>query len=265
MDAKPPTSPSGPTGLDAYKPAEIARLIETAGVAKTRLPLLSQVTLGGLAGAFISLGALFFLVVLAGADPGYGPVRYLGGIAFSLGLVLVIVGGAELFTGNTLLTMAWVDRLVSGKAVLRNWVIIYFANAFGAMVILALAWLAGLDQAPLAAPAAAIAEAKLALGTVETFARAILCNVLVCLAVWLAFAARDAAGKVVVILFPIPAFVALGFEHCIANMFILPFGILAGAPADYAALAHNLFWATLGNIVGGGGGVALSYWAAYRS
>jgi formate/nitrite transporter FocA (FNT family) len=134
-----------PTGLDAYKPSEIARLIKTAGIVKTRLPTLSLFALGGLAGAFIAFGALFYLAVLAGADPGYGPVRVAAGIAFSLGLILVIVGGAELFTGNALLVMAWVDGLVSARAVARNWLIVYPANFAGALAILALVWMAGAE------------------------------------------------------------------------------------------------------------------------
>jgi formate/nitrite transporter len=266
-DAYRPQQPSapgpGPTGPDAYKPAEIGSLIEAAGIAKTKLPLLSLAALGGLAGAFISFGALFYLAVLTGADPAYGPVRAAAGIAFSLGLVLVIVGGAELFTGNALLVMAWVDGRVTARALARNWIFVYLANFAGAGLILGLAWLAGLDQGPLAATAAEIAVRKVALGPAELLGRGILCNVLVCLAVWLSFVARDAAGKVLVIVPPIAAFVALGFEHSVANMFLLPFGLLAGAPIGLAGIAANLFWVTLGNLIGGGGGVAVSYWAAY--
>jgi len=268
-DAYRPQQPSapalGPTGLDAYKPAEIGPLIEAAGIAKTKLPLLSLAALGGLAGAFIAFGALFYLAVLTGADPAYGPVRAAAGIAFSLGLVLVIVGGAELFTGNALLVMAWVDGRVTARALIRNWIIVYLANFAGAGLILGLAWLAGLDRGALAATAAEIAARKVALGPGELLGRGILCNVLVCLAVWLSFAARDAAGKVLVIVPPIAAFVALGFEHSVANMFLLPFGLLAGAPIGLPGIAANLFWVTLGNLIGGGGGVAVSYWAAYRA
>lgn len=255
----------GPTGLDAYKPAEVARLIETAGIAKTRLPFLSLAALGGLAGAFIAFGALFFLVVLTGADAASGPVRLLAGLAFSLGLILVIIGGAELFTGNALLVMAWVDGQVTGPAVARNWVIVYCANLGGALGILMLVWLAGLDHGQLGITAADLAVRKVRLPPHELLGRAILCNILVCLAVWLSFAARDAGGKLLVIILPVAAFVALGFEHSIANMFLLPLGWLAGAPISPADIATNLFWVTLGNMIGGGGGVALSYWAAYRA
>lgn len=263
-----PSPPSGPrpdpTGIDAYKPAEIARLIENAGLAKTRLPLRSLLTLGCLAGVFIALGAMFFLVVLTGADAGHGPTRLAAGLAFSLGLILVIVGGAELFTGNALLVMACVDRLVSVRAVAFNWLVVYAANLAGALAMVGLAIAGGYAQAGIGRTAATLTNAKFALGPVELLARAILCNALVCLAVWLSFAARGVAGKVMVIMPPIAAFVALGFEHSIANMFLLPFGLAAGAAGGVGDVAVNLALVTAGNIIGGGAGVALSYWAAYR-
>lgn len=263
-----PPDPPHPTGLDAYRPAEIAKRIETAGVAKTLLPTLSLATLGCLAGAFIALGTLFYLVVLAGADAGYGPVRMLAGIAFSLGLILVVVGGAELFTGNALIVMAWVDGLVSLRALLRNWALVFVTNLAGALAMAGLAAMAGLHKAPLGAVAARVTMAKFALPVPELLARGVLCNALVCLAVWLSFAARDVPGKVLAIVFPISAFVALGLEHSIANMFLLPFGLLAGATGGpmggIADVAWNLLWVTVGNVAGGAGGVAITYWAAYR-
>lgn len=261
----PGASRPDPTGIDAYKPAEIARLIENAGVAKTRLPLRSLLTLATLAGVFIAFGALFFLAVLTGADAAFGPTRLAAGAAFSLGLILVIIAGAELFTGNALLIMAWVDGLVSARAVLANWLLVYCANLVGALAMVALVVAAGYDHAALGKTAAAITTAKFALTPVELLFRAILCNALVCLAVWLSFAARDAGGKVMVIVPPIAAFVALGFEHSIANMFILPFGIASGASGGIGDVVNNLVWVTLGNLVGGGAGVAMSYWAAYRA
>jgi formate/nitrite transporter len=257
--------PGGPTGIDAYKPEEIARRIETAGVVKAELPLLTLLVLGGLAGAFISLGALFYLLVFTGADPSHGPTRFAAGIAFSLGLILVTIGGAELFTGNTLIVMGWVERKVGTKALLRNWVVVFIANLLGALAVCLLAWMAGLHAGAFGAVAARIATAKLALSPMEMLARGILCNALVCLAVWLSFAAHDVAGKILAIILPISAFVALGFEHSVANMFLLPFGLLAGAAGDWAAVLNNIAWVTLGNVVGGAGGVALSYWAAYRA
>lgn len=257
--------PVHPTGLDAYKPAEIARRIEAAGVAKVRLGLVPLVTLGVLAGAFISFGALFYLAVLGGADAAFGPTRLAAGMAFSLGLVLVLVGGAELFTGNALIVMAWVDGKVGSAALLRNWGLVYLANLAGALMICALAWAAGLHLAAPGAVAAKLAMAKCALPWMELLARGILCNALVCLAVWLSFAAHDVAGKIFAIVPPIAAFVALGLEHSIANMFLLPFGALAGAAVSAADITHNLAWVTIGNLIGGAGGVGLSYWAAYRA
>ncbi|MGL4322497.1 MAG: formate/nitrite transporter family protein [Beijerinckiaceae bacterium] len=261
----PPTPPAnGPTGLDAYKPAEIFRLIEASGVAKTSLPFVSLLALGCLAGAFIAFGALFFLAVLTGADASFGPVRMLAGVAFSLGLILVIIGGAELFTGNALLVMAWVDRRVTTPALLRNWTIVYAANFAGAVGMAVLVWLAGLGSGPIGQTAAKIAMQKAALPALELMTRGILCNALVCLAVWLSFAARDAASKVLVIIFPITAFVALGLEHSVANMFLLPFAMLSGAQISIGDIAYNLLLVTIGNIIGGSGGVALSYRTAYH-
>ncbi len=256
--------PPHPTGIDAYRPAEIAWRIETAGVAKARLGLRPLLTLGALAGAFIGFGALFYLSVMAGADPAHGPTQLAAAMAFSLGLILVIVGGAELFTGNALLVMARVDGLIGTGALLRNWVVVYAANLAGALGLCLLAWLAGLHDAALGAVAARITAAKFQLSGTELLTRGILCNALVCLAVWLSFAAHDVAGKILAIIFPVSAFVALGLEHVAANMFLLPFGLLAGAAGGAGDILRNLAWVSLGNVIGGVGGVALSYWAAYR-
>lgn len=252
-----------PTGLDAYKPAEIATLVEAAGVTKARLPLSQMLVLAMLAGAFIALGGAAYTMVMTGADPGFGPQRFLGGVVFSLGLVLVIVGGAELFTGNALMTMAAVDGKIGLRELGRAWVIVYLGNLAGSLLIAGLFAGTGLLDGAMGGTARRIAEGKLALGTTEALARGVLCNVLVCLAVWLAIAARTAAGKVLVIVFPIAAFVTLGLEHSIANMYLIPQGILAGATAAWADILHNIGVVTLGNIIGGAGGVALSYRLAY--
>ncbi len=258
-------TPLNPTGLDAYQPSEIARRIEEAGVRKAHLPFVRLMTLAVLAGAFIALGGAFYTVTIAGADPISGPVRLLGGAAFSLGLILVIVGGAELFTGNALIVMAWVDRRVSLQELSRNWVIVYCGNLIGALMLVALMALSGLPQGASAEAARAIAEGKMALDPVSAFFRGVACNLLVCLAVWLSFAARDAAGKILAIVWPITAFVALGFEHSIANMYLIPIGLTAGASGDLMDIIANLLPVTLGNIVGGAGGVALAYRLAYGS
>jgi formate/nitrite transporter len=248
---------------DAYKPAEIAALIETAGVAKANLPLHRLLTLAMLAGAFIGFGAAFSCVAMAGADPTFGPARVLGGVVFSLGLILVVVGGAELFTGNALMVMAAVDRRITLPALFRNWGIVYLGNLIGA-VGLALAFgFSGLLDGPMGAFAAKLASTKAELDPLEAFVRGALCNALVCLAVWLSFAARTATDKILAVLWPVTAFVALGLEHSVANMFLFPAGLWAGSEAPLAGVIGNLVWVTLGNILGGAGGVALAYRYAY--
>ncbi len=249
---------------DAYKPAQIAALIEVAGVAKAHLPLPQMTVLALLAGAFIGFGGAAYLMVLTGADTGFGPVRLVGGVAFSVGLILCIVGGAELFTGNALMVMAAVDRKITPARLLRNWAVVYVGNFVGAVGLAVAFSLTGLLDAPFGATAEKIAAAKASLGPVEALTKGALCNALVCLAVWLSFSARDTTGKILAVLWPVTTFVLLGLEHSIANMFLLPLGILAGADVSLAAAATSLVWVTLGNIVGGAGGVALAYRFAYK-
>lgn len=254
---------ANPTGIDAYRPAEIAALVEAAGVVKARLPVVRMATLAVLAGVFIGLGATAYLMAMTGADPAHGPTRLLGGLVFSLGLILVIVGGAELFTGNALMVMAAVDGLITGRELARSWAVVYAGNMAGAAGLAVLVWLTGITAGGFGATAVAIAEAKAALGAVEVLARGVICNMLVCLAVWLTLAARDVAGKILAILWPIAAFVMLGMEHSVANMFFFPLAALAGADVTAADAALNLALVTLGNIAGGAGGVALAYRLAY--
>ena len=252
-----------PDSHDAYRPAEIAALIETAGVAKAALPLHRTATLALLAGAFIGFGAAFWCVAMAGTDPGFGPQRVLGGAVFALGLILVVVGGAELFTGNALMVMAAVARRITVGALLRNWALVYAGNLIGAMGLAVAFGLSGLLDGPMGVTAAKAAAAKAALGPVEAFVRGALCNALVCLAVWLSFAARSATDRILGVLWPVTAFVALGLEHSVANMFLFPAGLWAGSVATPLAMVDNLFWVTLGNLAGGAGGVALAYRYAY--
>lgn len=254
-----------PTGLDAYAPAQIAQLVEEVGVRKAALPLLPLVSLAVLAGAFIAFGGAAYTMTMTGSDLGVGIPRLIGGVAFSLGLILVVVGGAELFTGNALMVMAAVDRRVAPRALLRNWGVVYAGNLAGSLGVAWAMGLSGLLDTAMGETAARIATAKLELGPVETFVRGVLCNVLVCLAVWLTIGARSVEGKILAILWPISCFVLLGFEHSVANMYLIPQGWLAGAPVTLAGFASNLLWSTLGNIVGGVGGVAGAYWLAYRS
>ncbi|MEJ5232912.1 MAG: formate/nitrite transporter family protein [Geminicoccaceae bacterium] len=254
--------------IDAYAPAQIADRVERAGVAKARLPFLQTFTLGVLAGAFIALGAMLFTLVTTDHGMGFGPARFLGGIAFSLGLIMVAIAGAELFTGNNLLVMAWVDGRIRLAELARNWAIVYLANLVGAVGMAVLVRLAdglALGQGRVLETAAAIARAKVELGPAEAFFRGVLCNLLVCMAVWLSFAAREVTGKILAIVFPISAFVALGFEHSIANMYLIPVAMVHGVPGvGLGGLLANLVPVTAGNVVGGGGLVALAYWLCYR-
>jgi formate/nitrite transporter len=256
-----------PSPQDAYPPAQVARLVEQVGVKKATLPAVQTVALGLLAGAFIAFGAMYATLALTGNGLGFGPSRMLGGLAFSLGLILVVVGGAELFTGNNLIVMAWAEGKVTSSQLLRNWGLVYLANMAGALgSVLLVHWSGTLMLAggAVAETAIRIAEAKVALGFAEAFFRGILCNVLVCLAVWLCFAAHDVGSKVLAIVFPISAFVALGFEHSIANMYLIPIGWLAGsATVTLAGFVANLVPVTLGNVVGGGVFVAAVYWLVY--
>lgn len=257
----------GPS-VDAYAPREIARKVEVSGVAQARNDALTELVLAVLAGAFISLGALFFTVVVTGAGAGFGVNRLLGGLAFSLGLILVVVGGAELFTSNNLLAMAWASRRISTREVVRNWYLVYVGNVMGCVGTIALVVWAGLDGLGAGAvgqKAVAIAAAKADLSFLQAFVRGILCNALVCLAVWLAMGGRSVTDKVLGIVFPITAFVTMGFEHSIANWFFLPYGLALDTTGviSVPGAAQNLVAVTAGNILGGTLLVAGVYWLAY--
>lgn len=254
---------SHPTGIDAYKPNEIAVLVRRIGSDKARLPILVKFTLSVLAGLFIGLGALSFTVVMTGADPAFGPARLLGGVVFSLGLILVVIAGAELFTGNVLMVLAAVDRLVSLRELLSSWVVVYAGNFVGAFGLAVAVALSGILDGPSGLVATSIAASKLSIGWLEAFVLGALCNMLVCLAVWLSLSAHAVAGKILAIVWPISCFVLLGLEHSIANMYLIPQGFFAGAPTDVIGFARNLVFVTLGNIVGGAGGVALAYRLAF--
>lgn len=260
--------------FDAYAPAQIAVRVRDVGVAKATAPVLTTLALSVLAGAFISLGALFFTVTVTATAGGpaasFGLTRLAGGIAFSLGLVLVVVGGAELFTGNNLIAMAWASGRLRTGDVLRNWMWVYAGNLLGALGTAALVLLAGVHQlgdGALGETAVRLARAKADLDPVQAVARGILCNVLVCLAVWLCMGARSVADKILAILFPISAFVACGFEHSVANMYFLPVGMSLAAsgasPIAWTAAVGNLALVTAGNILGGTVLVALVYWFVY--
>lgn len=253
--------------LDAYSPREIALRVETVGVTKAQLGILETLMLAILAGAFIALGAVFYTFVMTNSGLGFGPARMLGGIAFSTGLILIVVGGAELFTGNNLIVMAWADGKVSHSKLLRNWGLVYFGNFIGSLGVVFLVFLSGilaLNDGAVAQTTMAIGEGKVSLSFSEAFFRGILCNILVCLAVWLCFSARSVVSKILAIIFPISAFVTLGLEHSVANMYLIPIGYFAGSDMiTIAGFLGNLLPVTLGNIVGGSCFVALTYWIIY--
>jgi len=260
--------------LDAYAPAQIALRVREVGVTKATMPVLTMFALAVLAGAFIALGALFFTITMTmgttGQPPAFGLMRLAGGITFSLGLILVVVGGAELFTGNNLIAMAWASGRVTTQQVMRNWGWVYLGNLVGAVGTAVLVWLAGvhsMSDGAVGETMVRIARGKIALDPVSAVARGVLCNVLVCLAVWLCMGARSVTDKIFAILFPISAFVACGFEHSVANMYFLPIGwaIAAGTatPLSVADAVSNLALVTLGNVLGGTILVALVYWFVY--
>jgi formate transporter len=260
--------------LDAYAPAQIALRVREVGVTKATMPVLTMFALAVLAGAFIALGALFYTVTITNGvgntPPPFGLVRLAGGITFCLGLILVVVGGAELFTGNNLIAMAWASGKVTTSQVLRNWGWVYLGNLVGAVGTALLVWLAGLHtmgDGAVGETMVRIARSKVSLDPLSALARGVLCNVLVCLAVWLCMGARGVADKILAVLFPISAFVACGMEHSVANMYFLPIGIAvaagSAAPLSLFGAVENLVVVTIGNILGGTILVALVYWSVY--
>lgn len=274
--------------FDALLPPEMASKAESIGVAKAGLGASVTFLLAVLAGAFIAMGAVFATTVTAGAASAglsFGITKLLGGLVFCLGLILVIVAGAELFTGNNLIVMAWSSGRVSTAALLRNWLIVYVGNFVGSVATAVLVF-AGRQHTfgggAIGANALAIAEAKSGLGFLQAVALGMLCNALVCIAVWLTFSARSTTDRILAILFPITAFVAAGFEHSVANMYFMPAGLLIkrfaspafwasinAAPGDYPHLTlygffvRNLLPVTIGNIIGGAVMVGLMYWLIY--
>jgi len=250
-------------------------------VGKCKLTGASVFVLAILAGLYIGFGANFYTIVVTATGTGFGITKLLGGLAFCLGLILVVVGGAELFTGNSLIITAWASRAVTTCQLLRNWGIVYLGNFAGSVLLVLIAY--GAEQWRLGdngvgMTALKVAAAKVQLSFLACFCRGILCNTLVCLAVWLCFSARSTTGKILSILFPITAFVAGGFEHCVANMYFVPMGLflraqpelvsaIGGIPAQLTwpgFLWYNLLPSTLGNIVGGCAFVGATYWFAYR-
>ena len=279
MDDRPHVPQPPIFNLNAYSPAEIKEAVEKVGVKKTRLPFLASFMLAMVAGGSIGLGALYYTVVASDEAMSFAAVRVLGGLTFSLGLALVIVGGAELFTGNNLIVMAWASRKVSTREMLRNWVIVYFGNLVGALGLVVLVFFShhlDMNGGRIGLSILNTGVAKIQPDVVTLFFKGILCNVLVCLAVWLAYAGRSVTDKILALILPVSAFIAAGFEHCVANMYFLPLAWLlvqtGNVPTDFDAslisisgIIHNLVPVTLGNIVGGAGLVGALYWAIYRA
>ncbi len=250
---------------DTLTPSDVAQRILAANEKRAGLPLRSLIILGVLGGVYIGLGGALATLALTDGHLGFGLGRLAAGVAFSLGLVMLVIAGGELFTGNNLMIVALASGKVSRRCVWRNWSAAYAANAAGAILLaIVIHYTAILDTGGVKATAVRIAEAKAQLGFVPAFLRGVLCNMLVCVAVWLSVAARNVEGKVLAIVFPIGAFVALGFEHCVANLYLLPIGMLNGANITLASFLGNIVAVTLGNIVGGAG-LAVAYWLVYLS
>ncbi|MBR1280035.1 formate/nitrite transporter family protein [Bradyrhizobium sp. AUGA SZCCT0283] len=271
--------------IDALLPPEMAERAEQIGVQKTRLDTLSLIALAVLAGAFVAFGSMFSVVVMAGAEGNlsYGVTRLLGGTVFSLGLILVIVGGAELFTGNNLMVMACASGRIRVSELFRAWAFVYAGNFVGAIAIAFLVFLsAGYDHGNGAVGLTALASAngKASLSGLQALIHGVLANVLVCLATWLCYSARTTTDKILAIIFPIAAFSASGFEHSIANMYLLTFalltklcaattfwGAIGKSPSVFSHLTvfgalMNLLWVTIGNMIGGVV-VGITYWFIY--
>ena len=263
-------------GFDAFSPAEIIAKVETVGVAKARLPLAPMLMLAVLAGAFIGLGALYYVVVRSDPGLGFASRQVLGGAVFSLGLLLVVVAGAELFTGNNLLVMAWAVRKISSAELMRSWAVVLFGNAIGAGGLAVLVFLSdhhAMNNGAVAAQYLQIAATKTHLPPAHAFFSGVLCNALVCMAVWMAFAGRSVVDKAVAIIFPVSAFVAAGFEHSIANIYLITLamliqafdgGAVAGSPLTWHGFMSNMVPVLLGNLVGGSVFVGLVFHIIYH-
>jgi formate/nitrite transporter len=271
--------------FDALSPMEMAQKAETIGVRKVAFSFWQVFVLSVLAGAYVALGSMFATTVATGASAlPYGVARLLIGLAFCIGLILVVVGGAELFTGNSLIVMAWFSRKVSTGALLRNWAIVYLGNFVGSLGTAALVFFSKqytFGGGSLGETALKIAVSKMHYGFIQALALGILCNGLVCLAVWLTYSARSTADKILAIIFPVTAFVAASFEHSVANMYFIPYALfintfdpafvtgLADKAPDLSSLGwgsfflNNLLPVTIGNIIGGAGLVALIYGFVY--
>ncbi len=258
--------------VEALTPQQITEYTKNVGIAKANKPFIPQVLMGILAGAYIGFGAMFYTLIKSDKETlGFALTNVLCGVAFSVGLILVVIAGAELFTGNNLLTIAWAEKKIKTKALLRNWGIIIGANFIGAVLLALLIYATGhpeMNHHKIAETYVKVANAKCDLPFWTALCRGIVCNILVCLGVWLAYAGRTVADKVLGIIFPITAFVAAGFEHSVANMYVITMGLLCKGDVTFASDALNIIGfignvipVLIGNIIGGGIFVGLTYWA----
>jgi formate transporter len=288
-----------PISFDSILPPGMAAKAEELGIKKAALPALNMLVLAILAGAFIAIGAIFATTVGAGSmavkdaagaaafSTGlpYGVTRLLMGLVFTVGLILVVVGGSELFTGNNLIIMAFADGKVSLGGLLRNWAIVYIGNFVGSVLTAAIVFLGKqytFGNGAIGLTILNIGEAKTSFTFIQAIALGIMCNALVCMAVWLCYSARSTTDKILSIIPPIACFVAAGFEHSVANMYFIPvalfvkqwgdagfFELIKKTAADFPHLTWgnfllmNLLPVTIGNIIGGAGMVGLIYWFVY--
>jgi len=266
---------------NSFVPADMAKRAEASAVRKANRDFLSAFFLAVQAGCFIAFGAAFFTCTIQNSMLGVGLTKLIGGMTFSLGLILVIIGGADLFTGDTLMVMGWLSRKIKMRQMLRSWLFVFIGNLVGGLAIVMLVHLSGhwtSGSGAVGAKALAIANAKVNLTFVEAFSSGMLCNGLVCLAIWLCHACRSVTDKILAILFPITAFVAMGFEHSVANMYFIPAGLLLKTNPKIVALLNeadlsnltvsgfvfsNLVPVVIGNMVGGAIFVGAVYWILY--
>lgn len=266
------------SSTEALAPVQITKKAEDLGVTKTEMSFARSFMLSIMAGAFIAMGAMFFCLVVGDPNLPFAIQRVLGGFLFCLGLILVVVAGAELFTGNTMIVMTAASKRIRWSAVWKNWIVVFIGNFIGALVIVGLVFLAempAMNSGQVGQTMVSVAAGKMHAGWLALFAKGIMCNFLVCLGVWMAYAAKTVADKILAVIFPITAFVACGFEHCVANMFFLPMGALLAslgiAPAgidpatvDMIGALYNWSATVPGNIVGGALFVGMAYWFIYR-
>ncbi len=269
------------TITDAYMPAEMAKRAEASAIRKANRDLISAFFLAVQAGSFVAFGAALYTHVIHDSSMGVGFTKLIGGLTFSLGLILVIIAGADLFTGDTLMVMGCFSRKFKIRQMLQSWLRVFLGNFAGSMCIVMLVYFSGHwtnNGGAVGVTALKIANAKVNLTFMQALSSGMLCNILVCLAIWLCYSARSVTDKILAIIFPITAFVAMGFEHSIANMYFIPAGLLLKTNPEIVSqlngadlsnltvpgfIVKNLIPVTIGNMVGGAIFVGTIYWILY--